>query len=116
MLTFDIIAQDKAVETVPKNYSSSLESKEQGVSSASVSLLDPIEARSQSSDVVVSASSGISSTWTSMKTSFKTFKANLEAKKILVQEPKIPLTHASSSESLDEIFHKLKNRPTNQNF
>nr|CAD1826937.1 unnamed protein product [Ananas comosus var. bracteatus] len=54
------------------------------------------------------------STWTSMKSGFQNFKANMGAKKFLplrqVQGQAIH-TRVSSSESLDEIFQRLKQRP-----
>ncbi|KAK8717349.1 hypothetical protein V6N13_044620 [Hibiscus sabdariffa] len=62
-------------------------------------------------------SSGLASTWRSMKSGFQNFKANMEAKKFLPlsqnQESKlaIPRLNSSDSESLDEIFQRLK-RPS----
>ncbi|PWA89200.1 LMBR1-like membrane protein [Artemisia annua] len=55
-------------------------------------------------------SSKIASTWTSMKSNFQNFKSNMEARKFIplrqVQDTQLP--QVSSSESLDEIFEKLK--------
>lgn len=66
-------------------------------------------------DNTSSSSSGISTWASSMKTGFQRFKANLEAKKLLstrqTQETNVP-PRVSSSESLDEIFYKLKKRPS----
>lgn len=57
---------------------------------------------------------GLASKWASMKQGFQTFKANIEAKKLLpirqVEEATL-LSRASSSDNLDEIFQRLK-RPT----
>jgi hypothetical protein len=62
-------------------------------------------------------SSGLASTWASMKTGFQSFKANVGAKKFLplrqIQETKL-VSRISSSESLDEIFQRLK-RPSGDN-
>ncbi|CAM8904226.1 unnamed protein product [Rhodiola kirilowii] len=60
--------------------------------------------------------SGIASTWASMKTSLLNVKANIEAKRFipLRQTQDTMLTRRdSSSESLDEIFQKLK-KPTSE--
>ncbi|KAK4411700.1 hypothetical protein Sango_0243000 [Sesamum angolense] len=79
----------------------------ESVSSAKVSLLDPINSQSSNSGVP----SGLASKWASMKQGFQTFKANIDAKKFIplrqVQETR-RLSRASSSESLDEIFQRLK--------
>ena len=61
-------------------------------------------------------SSGLASTWRSMKSGFQNFKANIEAKKFLPlrQNPETKLVsrvNSSDSESLDEIFQRLK-RPS----
>ncbi|KAK7280977.1 hypothetical protein RIF29_08586 [Crotalaria pallida] len=59
--------------------------------------------------------SGFASTWQNVKNGFQNFKANVGAKKFLpirqMQENKI--SPASSSESLDEIFQRLK-RPSSE--
>ncbi|MBA0863924.1 hypothetical protein Goshw_027374 [Gossypium schwendimanii] len=58
-----------------------------------------------------SRSGGLALKWESMKSGLLSFKTNLEAKNFLplrqTQESKAP-SHVSSSESLDEIFQKLK--------
>ncbi|KAL8475150.1 hypothetical protein ACS0TY_031540 [Phlomoides rotata] len=80
------------------------------MASAKVSLLDAGNSHTTNNSVP----SGLASKWASMKQGFQTFKANVEAKKFLplrqVQETS-PLTRAPSSESLDEIFQRLK-RPS----
>lgn len=60
------------------------------------------------------SSGGLASKWESMKSGLLNFKSNLEANRFLLlhqtQENMIS-SHASSSESLDEIFERLK-QPT----
>ncbi|CAM8917633.1 unnamed protein product [Rhodiola kirilowii] len=79
---------------------------EKSIASAKVSLLDP-------------PTSGLSSTWTSVKTGFSSFKSNMGSKKLIpLRETNYTnLSEGSSSESLDDIFQRLK-RPsidTNRN-
>jgi len=91
-------------------------SREKDTSTASVSLLDSGHSQNQSSGTSGISSSGLSSTWTSMKTGFQNFKANVGAKKFLplrqLQEATSFHTRVSSSESLDEIFQRLKQKPS----
>ncbi|KAI0495307.1 hypothetical protein KFK09_025457 [Dendrobium nobile] len=58
--------------------------------------------------------SSLSSKWASMKSGFQKFKNNIGARKLLplreIQEISLP-ARVSSSESLDEIFQRLKQRP-----
>lgn len=79
----------------------------ESIASAKVSLLDASNSQLPNNGVP----SGLASKWASMKQGFQTFKANIEAKKFLplrqVEETKL-LSRVSSSESLDEIFQKLK--------
>ena len=60
--------------------------------------------------------SGLASTWQNMKTGFQNFKANIGAKKFIpirqIQENSV--SRASSSESLDEIFQRLKRPSSDQ--
>ncbi|KAL6523667.1 hypothetical protein OROGR_017270 [Orobanche gracilis] len=85
----------------------------ESMSSAKVSLLNA-NASQPSRNNNRGGTSGLASKWASMKQGFQTFKANIEAKKFLplrqVQETQM-LTRVSSSESLDEIFQRLK-RPS----
>ncbi|GAB2226106.1 hypothetical protein Droror1_Dr00021897 [Drosera rotundifolia] len=85
----------------------------ENMSSAKVSLLNGGSSQSNSS-ANSGPSSGLSSTWQSMKMGFQGLKANIGAKRFLplrqTQEPNM-VSHASSSESLDEIFQRLK-KPT----
>lgn len=83
----------------------------ENMASAKVSLLDAGSSKSGSSSGI---QTGLASKWASMKAGFQTFKANVESKKFLplrqVQETQI-LSRTSSSESLDQIFQRLK-RPS----
>lgn len=85
---------------------------EQSIASAKVSLLDGGEPHP--SNPIGGSSSGLASKWESMKNGFQSFKANIGAKKFLplrqIQETNL-ISRVSSSESLDEIFQKLK-RPS----
>ncbi|TKY47677.1 LMBR1 domain-containing protein A [Spatholobus suberectus] len=92
---------------------SKLKSEEKNVASADF-LLD--EGNTNSSNSAGVPSSGLTSTWQTMKTGFQSFRANIGAKKFLplrqIQENKV--SHDSSSESLDEIFQRLKRPSLNQ--
>ncbi|KAI4296401.1 hypothetical protein L6164_036362 [Bauhinia variegata] len=58
-------------------------------------------------------SSGLGSKWESMKNGFKNFKSNFSSGKfLLLNAPGTTLDLQSSSESLDEIFERLKNPPS----
>ncbi|XP_006655918.1 LMBR1 domain-containing protein 2 homolog A-like [Oryza brachyantha] len=57
------------------------------------------------------SSAGVASTWTSVKTGFQNFKANLGSKKFLPLS--LSCTQSSSSGSLDEIFQGLKRHSSN---
>lgn len=63
-----------------------------------------------SQDMQVEPSSGRNSTWESVKNGFRTFKSNIEAKRFIslrqVQDAKH--SQVPSSESLDEIFERIK--------
>ncbi|XWS44972.1 hypothetical protein CRYUN_Cryun15aG0095800 [Craigia yunnanensis] len=87
---------------------------ENNITSAKVSLVEA--GNFHSSNQKRGPSSGLASTWLSMKSGFQNFKANIEAKKFLPlrqnQETKhVSLVNSSDSESLDEIFQRLK-RPS----
>ncbi|XVF15251.1 hypothetical protein REPUB_Repub09cG0134800 [Reevesia pubescens] len=87
---------------------------ENNITSAKVSLLEA--GNSNSSNQKGGPSSGLASTWRSMKSGFQNFKANIEAKKFLPlrqnQENRlVSRVNSSDSESLDEIFQRLK-RPS----
>lgn len=82
--------------------------------SAKVSLLEAGSSQPGRSPLVQTA---LASRWASMKAGFQTFKANMEAKKFLplrqqVQETQLFHHRESSSESLDQIFQRLKTPST----
>ncbi|KAK9713087.1 hypothetical protein RND81_06G001900 [Saponaria officinalis] len=85
------------------------------IASTKVSLLNT--GSSSSASEPVGPSSGLSTTWQTMKSGFQNFKTTLGSKKFLPlpqsQETKL-LSHTSSSESLDDIFQRLK-RPSMDN-
>ncbi|KAI3752877.1 hypothetical protein L2E82_24917 [Cichorium intybus] len=58
-------------------------------------------------------SSKIASTWVSMNSNFQNFKSKMEAKRFvpLQQDQDSQLSHASSSDTLDDIFERLKKPP-----
>ncbi|XP_043721973.1 LMBR1 domain-containing protein 2 homolog A-like isoform X2 [Telopea speciosissima] len=94
---------------------SSTKSSETNIASAKVSLLTAANSQNQSGNTTGGPSAaGLASTWESMKTGFQNIKANIGSKKFLplrqVQETKL-VSRDSSSESLDDIFQRLK-RPT----
>ncbi|XP_019240416.1 PREDICTED: LMBR1 domain-containing protein 2 homolog A isoform X2 [Nicotiana attenuata] len=72
----------------------------------------PLSSRDESSmmDMQVQPSRSLSSTWRSMKTGFSNFKSNMESKGFvpLHQVQDAGHSRASSTESLDEIFEKIK--------
>ncbi|XVF59031.1 hypothetical protein PTKIN_Ptkin07bG0241300 [Pterospermum kingtungense] len=73
---------------------------------------------SHSSNQKGGPSSGLASTWRSMKSGFQNFKANMEARKFLPlrqnHETEV-VSRVNSSESLDEIFQRLKRRSIDHN-
>ncbi|XP_048437918.1 LMBR1 domain-containing protein 2 homolog A-like [Pyrus x bretschneideri] len=85
---------------------------EKNISAAKVSLLE--EGNSNPDSTAGGLPTGLSSKWESMKNGFQNFKANIAAKKFIplrqVQDTE-DLSRASSNESLDEIFQRLK-RPS----
>jgi hypothetical protein len=84
------------------------------ISPNSVSLLEERNSEQRSNAGV--PPTGVSATWASMKIGFQNFKANMGSKKFLPlrQDPGFVLnSNASSPESLDDIFQRLKRRPAN---
>ncbi|CAK9156168.1 unnamed protein product [Ilex paraguariensis] len=80
----------------------------ENIASAKVSLLDAGRSPSSESPGVPA---GLASKWASMKSGFQSFKANVAAKKLIPSrqlQDANHLTRVSSSESLDEIFQRLK--------
>lgn len=90
---------------------SKLKPEEKSITSTKVSLLDG--GKTQSSNTAGLPPSGLASTWQTMKTGFQSFKANIGAKRFipLRQAEENKISRASSSESLDDIFQRLK-RPS----
>lgn len=85
---------------------------EKNISAAKVSLLDGGDP--QSAATAAGPSAGLASRWESMKNGFQTFKANMGARGFLPlrQNQETDLgSRASSHESLDDIFQRLK-RPS----
>ncbi|XP_059645449.1 uncharacterized protein LOC132287008 [Cornus florida] len=82
---------------------------EDNIASAKVSLLDA--GNSQSDSMAGASTSRLASTWASMKSGLQSFKTNMGAKKFVplhrVEEANL-ISRVSSSESLDEIFQRLK--------
>lgn len=106
-------------ETIGHKYSAMREQNrpkpvENTMASAKVSLLNA--GSSDSVSGTEGPSSGLSSTWRTMKSGFQNFKANIGSRKFLplrqTQEAKL-MSHDSSSDSLDDIFQRLK-RPTRE--
>lgn len=66
-------------------------------------------------DLQVQPSRDLSSTWRSMQTGFRNFKSNMESKGFipLNQVQDAGHSRASSTDSLDEIFDKIK-RPASE--
>lgn len=94
---------------------SSAKPVEQNIASTKVSLLDTGKS---SNDTTGGPSSVLASKWESMKTSFQSFRANMGAKRLLpLHQNKdtrlVSRADSSDSESLDEIFQRLK-RPSLQ--
>ncbi|KAM6563886.1 hypothetical protein CsatB_023884 [Cannabis sativa] len=83
--------------------------EQQSIASAKVSLLDADKPHPNNQTGV--SSSGLALKWESMKSGFQNFKANLGSKKFQplrqIQDTNL-ISHVSSSESLDEIFQRLK--------
>eukprot|EP00268_Persea_americana_P031761 TRINITY_DN3102_c0_g1_i9.p1 TRINITY_DN3102_c0_g1~~TRINITY_DN3102_c0_g1_i9.p1 ORF type:complete len:794 (+),score=142.43 TRINITY_DN3102_c0_g1_i9:325-2706(+) len=99
-----------------RHSSPSASAQKSRVTSTSVSLLEGGSTQNQysSANTMGGPSAKISSTWESMKAGFQNFKTNIEAKKFLPlrQVPEVSVnSRDASSQSLDEIFHRLKQHP-----
>ncbi|KAF7839917.1 LMBR1 domain-containing protein 2-like protein A [Senna tora] len=94
--------------------SSKSKPEENNIASAKVPLLDGGDTHSGNTAGVLS--SGLASTWNSMKTGFQSFKADIGTKRFspIQQMQENRVFRASSSESLDDIFQRL-NQPHNYN-
>ncbi|KAM0971180.1 hypothetical protein ACFX13_019405 [Malus domestica] len=101
-----------AIRDQTRQSSSNANPVEKNISAAKVSLLD--EGNSNPDSTAGGLPTGLSSKWESMKNGFQNFKANIAAKKFIplrqVQDTE-DLSRASSNDSLDEIFQRLK-RPS----
>ncbi|KAK1361764.1 LMBR1 domain-containing protein 2-like [Heracleum sosnowskyi] len=84
------------------------------LSSAKVSLLDP--GNSAATHITEGTSSGVAAKWATMKSGFLSFKTKIGAKKFLplhqVEDSNL-IHRVSSSESLEDIFERLK-RPESE--
>ncbi|KAF9612051.1 hypothetical protein IFM89_037970 [Coptis chinensis] len=112
----DIGNKYAAIREQQSRQASNSKPTEKNITSATVSLLKPSTSPNQysSTNVIGGPSSGLASTWASMKTGFQSFKANMGAKKFIplspAQDSKL-MSQVSSSESLDNIFQRLKKQP-----
>ncbi|KAF3439247.1 hypothetical protein FNV43_RR17523 [Rhamnella rubrinervis] len=101
-----------AIREQSRQASSNMKPVENTISSAKVSLLNT--GNPHPDNTTEGQPSGLASKWASMKSGFQSFKANLGAKKFTplrqIQESNL-VSHVSSSESLDDIFQRLK-RPS----
>jgi len=84
---------------------------QEGVSSSFTS--DINDSQSTSSAPSSSSSSVLASRWESMMDGFKSFRSNIDSKRFIPisNPPESILNSKSSSDSLDEIFEKLKHAP-----
>lgn len=81
---------------------------------ASVSLLEVSDSDTHSDNLATSSTFRLTSTWASMKSGFQNIKTSLGAKRFLpLRQVQESATHSrvASSDSLDEIFQRLKQRP-----
>lgn len=87
--------------------------EEKNLTSSRVSLPDHSNTHSSNA----SGTSGLASTWQTMKTGFQSFGANLGGKEFLPirQTQEAKMSRVSSSESLDDIFQRLKRPALDQN-
>ncbi|XP_059313771.1 uncharacterized protein LOC132064705 isoform X1 [Lycium ferocissimum] len=87
--------------------------RENSISSNGRSRDRPLSSRDENStmDVQVQPSRGLSSTWRSMQTGFRNFKSNMESKGFIPLHQQVQdagHSRCSSTESLDEIFERIK--------
>ncbi|KAG5041145.1 hypothetical protein JHK85_013621 [Glycine max] len=108
----------KTLKEETRRYSSSREAissrpEEKNLTSSRVSLPDHSNTHSSNA----SGTSGLASTWQTMKTGFQSFGANLGGKEFLPirQTQEAKMSRVSSSESLDDIFQRLKRPALDQN-
>nr|XP_010937375.1 LMBR1 domain-containing protein 2 homolog A isoform X2 [Elaeis guineensis] len=110
--SLETIASKYAMIRRQQGWQSSV-SKENETSPASVSLLNAGNAEKQSDGLPMGPSTGLASTWASMKTGLQNFKANIGARKFVPLHQALQTLHSrvSSPESLDEIFQRLRQHP-----
>lgn len=103
-------------EDKPETMREKLVSNENATSHVTFSLLDESDSPKKSSETAVGPSAkAVVSTWASMKTGFQNFKANMQQKKNFLPLHKAQGTSlhtTSSSASLEDIFEKLKHKPS----
>ncbi|CAJ1938163.1 unnamed protein product [Sphenostylis stenocarpa] len=92
---------------------SKLKAEEKNLESAKVSLVDHDNTRSGN----VAGTSGLASTWKTMKTGFQSFRANLGGNRFspIRQTQEDEISRVSSAESLDDIFQRLKQPALHRN-
>ena len=109
----EVIGHKYAALREQTHEASTSESAETSIASAKVSLLDEVD-NSLSSNTIGRTTSGLSMTWQSMKMGLHNLKENIGTKKLIPsrQGQETKLQPNTSSESLDEIFQRLKRGPT----
>lgn len=104
-----------AIREQQTRQSSSNPNPPDNIPSTKVSLLNPRNSQPTNTTSTDPSPPKLASTWASMKSGFQSLKANIAAKKYipLRQQTPVPndLPRLSSSDSLDEIFQRLK-RPS----
>lgn len=89
--------------------------KRKDSSPVSVSLLERSDSDTHSDGPNMGSATRLTSAWASMKSGFQNFKTNLGAKKFFpLRQAQESSTHTymASSDSLDEIFQRLKQHPS----
>ncbi|XP_022744628.1 LMBR1 domain-containing protein 2 homolog A isoform X8 [Durio zibethinus] len=108
------VQQDTSREAIIKKYSGIREHQKKQASSTKSTQKDSTSVTvdaGNSESVMTPPSGGLASKWESMKSGLLNFKSNLEAKRFLLlhqTQENTMSSRASSSESLDEIFQRLK--------
>ncbi|XP_020233264.1 LMBR1 domain-containing protein 2 homolog A [Cajanus cajan] len=94
-------------------FTSKSKAEEKNLASAKVSFVDRDDTHSSNA----TGTSGLASKWQTMKTGFQSFKANFGGKGFLPvrQTQDAMISRVSSSESLDDIFQRLKQPALDQN-
>lgn len=101
----DQFSSPKSVEQLHKEHSSA---------SISINLEDGSSEEPASASIAPDSPAGTASRWASIRTGFQNFRASMGSRKFLRLSPSSSLgTNASATESLDEIFRKLKRSSSN---